>query len=288
MKSFSPFRLWNEVLSLIQPASPACPFCGKPVSYGAASSVRNIQPLLPAVFRRQVCASCIAGIPWVNRIVCPVCGRGEYCPDCPRRSRPHFVCNRSAVRYDDRMRGWLALYKYRGNEELEERLADMLMPPLRQMALELGVRTAAPRGRKRAFGQAPDRVLFWDAVAYVPVSRERAAERGFNQAERLAQGLSARTGLPVAHLLHRTRHSGKQSFKTRGERMENTKELFRADPAAIAGLRPYGMQAVPSPVRLLLVDDIYTTGSTMEACSAALQQASPYPLRIYGLTWARS
>lgn len=228
----------------------------------------------------------MAGIPWVRRIVCPVCGRGEYCPDCPRRAAAHFVCNRSAVRYDDMMRGWLALYKYRGQEHLEELFADMLMQPLQTMAKQLNAGLPATNRRGRLLSRANAPALAWDAITFVPVSRVRAEERGFNQAERLAEGVSARTGIPVADLLRRTRHTGKQSFKTRGERMDNTKDLFQADFAAIAELRGHAPSS--RPLRLLLIDDIYTTGSTIEACSAALQKASPFPLRIYALTWARS
>ncbi|QAY67750.1 ComF family protein [Paenibacillus protaetiae] len=206
------------------------------------------------------------------------------------------MCNRSAVGYDERMRSWLALYKYRGNEQLEPLFVDMLMMPLRMMARQLREELDKRHGTKpdswnnKLLGRR--RQLPWDAIAYVPVSDERAEERGFNQAERFAGGIAGRTGLPVVDLLVRTRHSGKQSFKTRGERIANTKQLFALAPGAIEALRnlrkPPGPEQLLSPVRLLLIDDIYTTGSTVEACSAAIRLHTPFPVAIYSLTWARS
>lgn len=286
MKSFSITSLWKEAISLLQPSSASCVFCSRSIITTFGANAENV-PQLPAAFHGMVCAACRALIPWVQRIICPVCGRGEFCPDCVRRTNAHFICNRSAVRYDDHMRAWLALYKYRGHERLEDLFADMMIPALQQMSEWLG-RYDRSSGKEWGRKRLKPHTL-WDAVTYVPVSRERAEERGFNQAERLAHGICLRTGLPEAHLLHRTRHSGKQSYKTRGERLDNTKQLFAADPAGLMKLPEITRADRDRKVkRLLLVDDIYTTGSTIEACSEALQQAAPFPLEIYALTWARS
>ncbi|WP_227779666.1 ComF family protein [Paenibacillus sp. P13VS] len=138
-----------------------------------------------------------------------------------------------------------------------------------------------------------------DAVTYVPVSSERLAERGFNQAERLAAGLAAACRLPVVDLLQRRINTTKQSFKTRGERIETMKEAFSINRGTVDILREIYMgKAAPnrlrihsSPLRLLLIDDIYTTGSTLDACGRVILNAGltlNIPIEIYTLTLARS
>lgn len=138
-----------------------------------------------------------------------------------------------------------------------------------------------------------------DVVTYVPVSNERLAERGFNQAERLASGLAAACRLPVVDLLQRRINTTKQSFKTRGERIETMKEAFSISPGVMDILRELYIGKAGSnsareyscPIQLLLIDDIYTTGSTLDACSRVILHVADsidIPVEIYTLTMARS
>ncbi|WJH27474.1 hypothetical protein N6H13_19655 [Paenibacillus sp. CC-CFT742] len=140
-----------------------------------------------------------------------------------------------------------------------------------------------------------------DAVTYVPVSNERLAERGFNQAERLASGLAAACRLPVVDLLQRRINTTKQSFKTRGERIETMKEAFSISPGAMDILRDFYKDkaefhsavehSCARALRLLLIDDIYTTGSTLDACGRVILHVADsidIPIEIYTLTMARS
>ncbi|WP_336776619.1 ComF family protein [Paenibacillus sp. MMO-58] len=192
-----------------------------------------------------------------------------------------FIANRSAVQYSSEMREWLAQYKYRGNEKLEPLLAQMMFPAFKAITKE---------AEKQSFSTQPSLLPFWDAVTFVPVSMERAEERGFNQAERFASVLAKHHQLPLYDLLVRERHTEKQSFKSRLERMKDTQRLFHAKQDTMALLQS-NVQKSPmnaQSIRILLVDDIYTTGSTIGACAAALHQQSEVPLDIYALTWARS
>nr|WP_154894867.1 ComF family protein [Paenibacillus xylanexedens] len=138
-----------------------------------------------------------------------------------------------------------------------------------------------------------------DAVTYVPVSNERLAERGFNQAERLASGLAAACRLPVVDLLQRQINTTKQSFKTRSERIETMKEAFSISPGGMDILRDLYIRKAGSnstrvysfPLQLLLIDDIYTTGSTLDACGRVILNAAvidDIPVEIYTLSLARS
>ena len=96
----------------------------------------------------------------------------------------------------------------------------------------------------------------------VPIHRERRRRRGYNQAELLTRGLSARTGIPSdPRLLFRVRRTRVQASLDDRERRKNVKGAF----AVRDDVCPYQ--------RILLVDDIYTTGSTIDACAAILKKA---------------
>lgn len=107
-----------------------------------------------------------------------------------------------------------------------------------------------------------------DVVVPVPLHPRREYERGFNQAEDLA----AHLGLPVVKMLRRIRHTHSQIELPKHERQQNVKDAF-----AIAG-RP------GSPI-VVLVDDVSTTGSTLDACARVLKAAGVKEVRA--LTAAR-
>ena len=107
----------------------------------------------------------------------------------------------------------------------------------------------------------------------VPLSAARARERGYNQAERLARALGRRTGLTVRpELLHRTRHTPTQTALPPGARRANVAGAFRA-----AGARG---------VRAVLVDDVFTTGSTLLAAAEALSAGGA--MSVDAVTFARA
>lgn len=264
---------------LLAPGSAACLLCGKPQQAARSAAGQN-RTKLPTQLRQSVCGACLSAIPWIARIRCAKCGRGIPCDDCIRRPHPSFVCNRSAVHYNDMMRGVLAQYKYRGNERLAPLLGGMLQPVFEALTAEIAAIEPSQSSR-------PNKMIFadhWSAVTYVPISTQRAEDRGFNQAEQLASLLARHYGIPLLHLLVRDRHTEKQSFKTRAERLRDTRQLFNVNPNEAAKLPKHSA----SPPRILLIDDIYTTGSTAEACSQTLLLNAGVPLEVFILTWARS
>lgn len=255
-----------------------------------------------------ICRTCSLMIPWITSPRCVYCGRTIGCPDCTREGAGpwHFVCNRSAVTYSPDMREWLAQYKYRGNESYAPLLIWMMERGYRQMQRELSNRQQLVSSRE-ASNKSQVRE-HWQAhmVTSVPVSLERLKERGFNQAEVLARGLAAAANLPYAELLHRDRHTNKQSFKSRMDRLKDMEGTFRTLPEAahmieLQANRIYlsngsrnlrsNSSMMPFSLRILLVDDIYTTGSTINACSEELKTAGVsqgIQVEVYSLTWARS
>lgn len=113
-----------------------------------------------------------------------------------------------------------------------------------------------------------------DAVVPMPIHWRRWLARGYNQSDLLAREVSARSGLPVERLLRRTRNTPVQVGLTSRERRLNVKNSFAVpDPARVGGRS------------LLLIDDVLTTGATLNAASGALKQAGA--ARITILTLAR-
>ena len=110
----------------------------------------------------------------------------------------------------------------------------------------------------------------------VPLHPRRLRTRGYNQAALLSKFLGSRAGIPVAYeLLTRARETRPQTRLSREQRLANVRGAFLvADAEAVSGRR------------ILLVDDVFTTGTTLDECALALKRAGA--ARIAALTVARS
>jgi ComF family protein len=115
----------------------------------------------------------------------------------------------------------------------------------------------------------------WDALVPVPLYHRRQRERGFNQARELADGLAACRGLPVLDCLSRDRETLSQTGLERNARWDNMNGAFRLKPRFDVKGR-----------HLLLIDDVFTTGATTNACARVLAEAGAG--RLAALTVARS
>lgn len=116
--------------------------------------------------------------------------------------------------------------------------------------------------------------LFTDysGVIPVPLHKKRYVERGFNQAEIIAESLATALSIPMNKNLERIKYTRQQAKLDKKEREENTKEAF-----------VYLSEVVPKSV--ILVDDVFTTGSTMQACAKALKEKGVE--KVIGFTLAR-
>jgi len=250
-----------------------CAYCRARVH----SSSAEMNPL-------ELCQACYRQIPWIRDIYCEACGRYEACYDCRRRENTQLQCNRSAVKYDEAMKQWLSLYKYRGDERLLRLFANMMMHAYRKL-LEI-------EDLQRSLQQAPQRCPF-DCITFVPLSDERLLERGFNQAEQLAQEISRKLRVPLISTLLRVRHTEKMSFKRRSERLRDLSGVFTINAASLPKLSVLLQQHAHNPttstsqrpLNILLIDDVYTTGSTLHQCAALILEH--IPAQVYSLTWAR-
>jgi len=265
-------RLVKQIHEWLRPSSSACPLCGQDTARSGGHSKTGSTPIPlhhphPRAILGSLCRTCLRKIPWIIRIACPTCGRPDPCGDCLRSAHPPYMRCRCAVRYDDSMKEMLATYKYRGAERLEPVLAAILAASLERL------------GREE---QALEPASFFHRITAVPLSLERMQQRGFNQAEKLARRLSSWYGVPYTEMLVRRVHTDKQSQKSRRGRVQDLKGIF--EPLQTSMLEPSEPQR---PMNILLVDDVYTTGSTMRECASALAAGNP-SIRIYGALWARS
>ena len=190
---------------------------------------------------RLICPACLKQLSFVSSPACMKCGKEigsreqEYCADCIRRKKS-FTRGFALLNYDSRSAVSMAAVKYHNKREY----------------LDFYARAAALRFEKQ-FRQAGIQV-----IVPVPVHASRLKTRGFNQAAVLAEKLSAELGIPWEELLIRVKKTDPQKSLGSAERLKNLRGAFEAE------------QEAGKWERVLLVDDIYTTGSTAEICSRAL------------------
>ncbi len=156
----------------------------------------------------------------------------------------------AAFRHDGATRRALQRLKYGGATRLARPLARAALPALDRLLAISGPATLVP----------------------VPVHQIRARERGYNQALLLATCMGEARNLPVRDVLHRPRATLRQHGLDRAARLANLRAAFAPRPVAM-------------PRRVILVDDILTTGATFEACAGVLRAAGA--TSVYGLAIAR-
>jgi ComF family protein len=194
-----------------------------------------------------VCRPCWRAIPAITPPWCVRCGdalatwraSNPLCPRC-RRRESGFLLARSAGRYDGSLRLIIHAFKYEGRRALAVPLASLL----RQAGGDL--LTAA------------------DAVIPVPLHPWRALTRGFNQADDLARHL----GLPVWRVLRRRRRGPPQAGLPAARRHANVREAFALNPICITPRARHLRNR-----NVVLIDDVMTTGATLDACSRVLAAA---------------
>jgi ComF family protein len=208
------------------------------------------------VAAQAICPECEAQIEWVASPLCPCCGvvfaardgGDRLCGICTTEPPP-FARARAAAIYDGPVAAAVKRFKF------GRRMAYL---PLMQSWLQ------APPGRELAAAA--------DLVAPVPLHPRRLKARGFNQAWLLAQAFSE---APLAReALVRRRHTAPQVGLNPKQRLDNVRGAFAVpDPALVTGKK------------VLLVDDLYTTGATVKECARVLRRAGAR--RVEVLTVAR-
>lgn len=205
---------------------------------------------------QPVCEACVGRFAQpqarCRRCALPVAAGVAECGRCLATPPPLDACH-AAVAYEFPWSGLIVQYKFNGQPGWARSFA-MLMrsAPWIEPALEEA-----------------------ELVVPMPLSRERLAERGFNQALLLARALAPRK--TVAGLLLRVRHTAAQAGLDRADRLGNVKGAFAVDPLPTTGVRGR---------KVVLVDDVMTSGASLHAAAQALRQAGA--ARITAVVLART
>ncbi len=241
-------RIFGALADLLWP--PVCAVCPRllPLSYPPADPAAHF------------CLDCLEQIEYMPPELCPHCGRpyfgpvkGHFCGEC-QVSPPPFGSARSALLYCGSVARSIALLKYRGDLSQTRALAAL---------------TAA--------GFGPGERPAYDYIKPMPISRRRLVERGFNQATELARAFfGSGVGLIDEKLLIRWADGHRHQASLSGpERRRALKGHFQAaDPARVRGSR------------ILLFDDVFTTGATASEAAVTLLKAGA--ARVDLMTVART
>ena len=194
--------------------------------------------------RGRVCNLCRKRLPYIREPRCKKCGKEidrpeqEYCRDCQRFSHG-FDLGAAVFAYDDIMRRSISQFKYHNRREYADFYAEEM-----QECCSHFLKQARP-----------------DVILPVPLHRHKKRQRGFNQTELVAKKLGKRMQVPVdTGYLIRKEKTTPQKELTRQQRKANLRKAF----ALTERKSEYS--------RVLIIDDIYTTGATIDAISELLKE----------------
>ncbi|MFI3236890.1 MAG: ComF family protein [Lachnospiraceae bacterium] len=200
------------------------------------------------------CDTCLPKLQYVGENFCIKCGKKlqkeemEYCEDC-RKYEHIFERARSLFEYQSVAQG-IFRFKYQNRQEYADFYGEMIYRYLKDWFVYIGA----------------------DAIVPVPLHKSRMQERGYNQAQLIAQALSKRLHIPtLSKSVVRCKKTTPQKVLNRKERQNNLKKAFKI---------------VRNDVKLktvLIVDDIYTTGSTVDALAEVLLEAGAYKIFVVTL-----
>lgn len=204
---------------------------------------------------QRFCPKCLSEVEVLHSSYCLSCGNPisaskRLCPDCANR---HLICNDMAswAVFEGKLRTAIHDMKYKNDLGLGDYFSTFLIDLLRERKWEV------------------------DIVLPVPISKPRKKDRGYNQSELLSLPVASFFNLPHSNsALQRIKATESQIRLGASERFLNMEGAFYGNPATLKGKR------------VLVIDDIITTGATMEQCAKALFTAGAE--KVYGLSIAKT
>jgi len=210
--------------------------------------------------RDPICRDCFSQIELVHPPMCQICGeafdpRAQAAPRCEecRRGRKPFRIARTAAHYHGPLADAIRRFKYDGQVVLAKPLGSIMVDALAGGAGDLDPATV-------------------DVVCPVPLHVSRYRERGFNQSELLVEQIAAAICKPAKSLIERTRPTAPQVNLPAPSRAANVRGAFAPRLTEVIGGQ-----------RILLVDDLFTTGATLTECARSLNRAGAAEVRVFTL-----
>ncbi|MFV0337820.1 MAG: ComF family protein [Chthoniobacterales bacterium] len=194
----------------------------------------------------KICHHCEKELPRISGTQCEVCSHPFasthshlICPNCVEQNFG-FVCCLAPMQAHGPVRELIHRFKYAKSPHLAEVIASWMLPLIDDSRLKN---------------------IKIDALVPVPLHKKRLRERGYNQAELLANHLSEAWKIQLVHALRRSRNTETQTHFDRARRMENLRNAF-----------DFVHNEPSTKKNLMLIDDVFTTGSTLNECAHTLLQ----------------
>lgn len=235
-------RIGNELLDLVYPPYLYCISCGKIIDESRTY---------------RLCNDCMQAMNWITGRHCPVCGKplaetdpGESCFACNERAaagRPHsFDKGHACAGYGACEQSLIFAMKYGSRSDIGGTLGEIMYD---RMAAEYGTDVLAG---------------MYDLVIPVPIYRDKKLTRGYNHADLIAESFAKRAGLRYdPDIVIRTRNTAPMKGLGPEERQHNIRGAFRLRESRLPLL---------SRASILLVDDIFTTGATIDEIASLLKE----------------
>ncbi|NLK98517.1 MAG: ComF family protein [Epulopiscium sp.] len=202
--------------------------------------------IIPIQEERGICRVCKDTLPFIEGKVCQKCGKPiqdskerTTCFDCVKNT-PVYDKGWAVFIYEGMVKEAIYRFKYGGHKEYGKYLGKLMADRIRNQISEEG----------------------FDVIIPIPIHKNRKRKRGYNQAEELAKAISRELGIPMdVAILTRVKETKPQSGLSIMQRQNNLKKAFKiADTINL------------DQMKILLVDDIYTTGTTMNYCAGLLKE----------------
>jgi competence protein ComFC len=204
----------------------------------------------------RFCPECLGKVPPIKGEICSICGdhnRNSSCMICQQclTNPPRYTGLRSWSEYSGPIQPAIQNLKYNNNFGLAEILAEQIYKVFKQQSWKI------------------------DVVSPMPLDPKRVRARGHNQSEYLAVPFAKVSGIEYSSkTISKFRSTRPQVGLSHQERIHNVKDVFTARAEIVSGKS------------ILLIDDVITTGATMDSCAGALKKAGA--ARVYGISVARA